>query len=537
MKLPEFKGANDKYLSCQQFLFIVEEMARANLWSDEEILNLVLESCSDLGLVKFRNYSELKKHLLKTHRVKNRNLKEKLELKTKFVQDEQENVEQYFGRCSKIQAQICDDQYSELLNQQELILNFVSGLKSDIKEVLINDDNDLDSILEVAVKVEKVQKSFLETEENNEIDLELDFFDDINDIFSDIFKCDQCGFATMTQDLLNDHIQSEHCKSAKFPCQFCSVKCHSKKIFNLHLQNFHPDTCFTCSQCSQIFSSESKLSAHMTIKHHSNFNTCSYCGKEYTNKNSLKAHIHAKHLSNRKFTCTVCPKEFSSSSNLKTHVRIVHLMERPYECEDCGKAYASEGGLSAHLASIHGKGERLQCDQCDMSFPYKAALRTHILNRHNRGTFICDQCGVANNTKEALRVHKITDHSEDKGKKLPCPYPECKEKFRVPFQVRNHVKRVHKKIEGTHLCSLCPKKYHSRQRLESHMNGVHLNKKPFKCPHCDFASAYQGHVKDHVRASHEAVKYPCPYPMCSHQSSYKGNLDKHIRNIHTKNAS
>ena len=105
----------------------------------------------------------------------------------------------------------------------------------------------------------------------------------------------------------------------------------------------------------------------------------------------------------------------------------------------------------------------------------------------------------------------------------------------MPFQVRNHVKRVHKKVEGTHICALCPKKYHSKQRLESHMNGVHLNKKPHKCPHCEFASAYQGHVKDHIRASHEAVKYPCPFPMCNHQSSYKGNLDKHIKNIHTKN--
>ena len=60
--------------------------------------------------------------------------------------------------------------------------------------------------------------------------------------------------------------------------------------------------------------------------------------------------------------------------------------------------------------------------------------------------------------------------------------------------------------------------------------------KPHKCPHCEFASAYRGHVKDHIRASHEAVKYPCPYPNCNHQSSYKGNLDKHIRNIHTKNS-
>ena len=45
-----------------------------------------------------------------------------------------------------------------------------------------------------------------------------------------------------------------------------------------------------------------------------------------------------------------------------------------------------------------------------------------------------------------------------------------------PFQMRSHVKRVHKKIEGTHTCHMCPKKYHSKQRLISHINGVHLNK-------------------------------------------------------------
>ena len=100
--------------------------------------------------------------------------------------------------------------------------------------------------------------------------------------------------------------------------------------------------------------------------------------------------------------------------------------------------------------------------------------------------------------------------------------------------MRSHVQRVHKKVEGSHACHLCTKKYHSKQRLESHINGVHLHKKPHQCDFCDFCSAYRGHVKDHIRASHEAVKYPCPYPMCNHQSSYKGNLDKHIRNIHTK---
>lgn len=539
MKLPMFRGAKDKYLSCHQFLFIMEEMARANQWNEEKKLENILEClvedaldytchCPDLASLKSAICDEQRTKLT---------LSQKVQLKQSLIQNPEESVQDFYDRCKHAKVQLYDEHYSEILHEPELFLDFVQGLKSDISSVLIKEDfSTLSSFFDAAIKIEAVH--------NNANDL--DFFDDIisNNVvnedvegllqdFKDIFKCDQCGFSYTTNDLLEEHISKEHVIE-KIKCPFCPVSCHTKKVFQCHLANLHPKLSHQCHLCEQLFTSSSKLSSHVCMKHQGQSSlACSFCAKAYSNKNSLKAHIHSKHVSSKSFACQVCNKSFTSSSNLKTHVRIVHLMERPYECEICAKSYASEGGLSAHQASVHGKGERLQCDKCDMSFPYKSALSTHILNRHNRGTFICDQCGSANNTKEALRVHKITDHSEDKGKKLACPYaPECNEKFRVPFQVRNHVKRVHKKVEGNHPCTLCPKRYHSRQRLESHMNGVHFNKKPHKCPHCDFASAYQGHVKDHIRASHEAVKYPCP--LCNHQSSYKGNLDKHIRNIHTK---
>lgn len=554
MKLPVFSGAKDKYLSCHQFLFIMEEMARINDWNNEEKLENLLECLIEDALEWInachcsQDLASLKSALICDQQKLSSNLtiSQKVQLKQSLIQKSDETVKDFYERCKIAQVQLCDQHYSDLLHEQELFLTFVLGLKTEISSVLIKQDFwTLHSFLEAAIKIETVHANAND----------LDFFDDIisstehennDDVegllqdFKDIYhKCEQCGFSYTTQDLLEEHISKEHIIK-KIKCPFCSVTCQSKKVFQYHLINLHPKSCHQCHLCDQVFTNTAKLSSHFCLKHQDSSSknnlACTFCGKDYSNKNSLKAHIHSKHVNNKIFTCQVCNKTFTSSSNLKTHVRIVHLMERPYECDACGKSYASEGGLSAHQASIHGKGERLQCDQCDMSFPYKSALSTHVLNRHNRGTFICDECGSANNTKEALRVHKITDHSEDKGKKLPCPYaPECNEKFRVPFQVRNHVKRVHKKIQGNHLCSICPKKYHSKQRLESHMNGVHFNKKPHKCPHCEFASAYQGHVKDHIRASHDAVKFPCPYPLCNHQSSYKGNLDKHIRNIHTKN--
>ena len=559
VNLPSYAGSKDKYLSCHQFLFIVQEIGRSNLWSDTKMMQIIVECLENEALEWYNNIhpcsslDQLKILMISAFSPKI-SIKHKIQLRNSLVQEEEENVEEFYERCKTGLTSIHDDKFSDLLDERDLLVTFLHGLKSDLQEIVMKSDaNNLDAFLEAAIKVENVHTSLkVETiNELNQNDLDEAFHGFSDDDFEDkpisdflfknnVFKCELCGFSYTNEELLNEHMTNEHNANSKLRCHVCSVTFQTKRIYNFHMQNSHPDTCHKCHLCSQIFYHSYKLDAHMNLKHVDHLQdynlTCQFCSKEYSNKNSLKAHIHMKHTSGKTFQCQVCPKVFTSSSNLKTHVRIVHLMERPYECSECGKSYASEGGLSAHQASIHGKGERLQCDKCDMSFPYKSALTTHILNRHNRGTFICDECGVANNTKEALRVHKIQQHSEDKGKKLPCPYaPDCKEKFRVPFQVRNHVKRVHKKVEGTHACSLCPKKYHSRQRLESHINGVHLNKKPYKCPHCEFASAYQGHVKDHIRASHDAVKYPCPYPMCNHQSSYKGNLDKHIKNIHTKN--
>ena len=68
--------------------------------------------------------------------------------------------------------------------------------------------------------------------------------------------------------------------------------------------------------------------------------------------------------------------------------------------------------------------------------------------------------------------------------------------------------------------------------MMEHVNGVHLNKKPFKCDLCPFATAYRNIHYEHKRVAHGNQKYDCPH--CSHSARYKGNLDKHIQNVHQK---
>ena len=317
------------------------------------------------------------------------NLKQKLELKQALFQAEMgETVPEFFKRCKSAQNEFCDLFYSEVLNERELLLNFVNGLRPEIQQSLLENEElaeTLETTLEAAIKIEasffKTEIDIISSEEQhrlpeNELEehgclQELSFFEEIinedkyDPLLSDIFKCLQCGFSYTTQELLDDHTLSEHSpENSKIKCSSCPVTFATKRIFNFHMQQCHPDTCFTCHLCNQILYSSTKYNSHYAKQHegevppplaNGNGNSatfgefqCRFCSKDYNNKNSLKAHMRTKHLNSRTFSCQVCPKKFTSSSNLKTHTRIVHLMERPYECDECDKSYASEGGLSAH---------------------------------------------------------------------------------------------------------------------------------------------------------------------------------------------
>ena len=53
----------------------------------------------------------------------------------------------------------------------------------------------------------------------------------------------------------------------------------------------------------------------------------------------------------------------------------------------------------------------------------------------------------------------------------------------------------------------------------------------FKCNHCDYRAKQKCHLKPHIRAKHEGVKFICD--MCDYKSSYSHHLNLHKRNKHT----
>ena len=49
------KEDQDKYLSCHQFLFIVQEIGRSNLWSDTKMMQIIVECLENEALEWYNN--------------------------------------------------------------------------------------------------------------------------------------------------------------------------------------------------------------------------------------------------------------------------------------------------------------------------------------------------------------------------------------------------------------------------------------------------------------------------------------------------
>ena len=162
-------------------------------------------------------------------------------------------------------------------------------------------------------------------------------------------------------------------------------------------------------------------------------------------------------------------------------------------------------------------------------------LKKHYFGQHKhaeRNSVVCPDCGKFFKTKSTYTAHRLTEHSTDKEKekhKLECHHPGCSFSSLIKDNVAKHYRRVHIKIKN-HLCAHRPKSFFTKFSLEEHTNGVHLNKKPYKCDLCDFVTAYSSKKIEHKQVAHGNQKFDCPH--CSHSARYQGNLKKHIKAVH-----
>ncbi|XP_035892595.1 zinc finger protein 37 isoform X2 [Anopheles stephensi] len=77
-----------------------------------------------------------------------------------------------------------------------------------------------------------------------------------------------------------------------------------------------------------------------------------------------------------------------------------------------------------------------------------------------------------------------------------------------------------------HKCDQCPKSFTSRNKLQSHINGVHLRKRDFKCDICNKAFLEKNNLKGHLRIHSGERKYACN--LCPKTFLFAGTLRCHM---------
>ena len=155
-----------------------------------------------------------------------------------------------------------------------------------------------------------------------------------------------------------------------------------------HMHNKHKIATkkFECDQCLFASLTENGLKKHVQVRHERVKNhVCDICGFAALYLAGLKSHKMLVHKEGDMFKCDKCPYEAPSKSYLQNHVKNKHYDTHNYICEDCGYRAKEKFCLWYHMKTVHKISEKQhKCDQCSLAFYTKTNLNHHIKAVHEK---------------------------------------------------------------------------------------------------------------------------------------------------------
>ncbi|XP_058464837.1 zinc finger protein 225-like [Malaya genurostris] len=203
--------------------------------------------------------------------------------------------------------------------------------------------------------------------------------------------------------------------------------------------------------------------------------------KPRQNLGEKKEIINYRDILSRK--CYICNQVLEDLEELVAHLTKIHSFGKNHKCSVCNKSFKLITSLNRHL-SLHDETNRpLKCSFCPVGYKFKYSLLVHENRVHNAG-------------------HRIRKKKKSTVIKFQCS--TCGETFRTNYEFLNHDRIRHQLLPGT-TCKLCGKNFHSRSSLRKHQI-VHLQDKPYDCPHCDVAFKNTTNLMNHVARKHGLQK-------------------------------
>lgn len=198
--------------------------------------------------------------------------------------------------------------------------------------------------------------------------------------------------------------------------------------------------------------------------------------------------------------------------------------EMEYEYEDSPRRRRKDDGLglfedveSRRRSFKRNAEEALKCPFCDKAF---IGLVKHIKTKHKDEP---DYEEEMRNAKWRERIMKVSTLGESEEGE-PCP--EC---GKMSKNLKRHME-LHQQNRMQIPCPICGKVV-LKTGMSSHMRTVHSGRRPYKCPHCDYSSAFRGNLNTHIKGMHlHTRQYLCN--VCKAAFKTLGALIGHTKRVH-----
>ncbi len=344
------------------------------------------------------------------------------------------------------------------------------------------------------------------------------------------FECKECEVNYSVNQTLKDHIEKIHKGEKEFKCYVCNKFFYKNNILSKHYIKKHPNITrvYPCEECEHDFPNNSKLQRHLFTVHINNKKDkeCPECKKKFYKEDILSKHKQNKHPDINFNKCEECEVEFDDLSGYRTHQLVHENNEKDSECRFCGKLFYGPIIMRKHQKNKHPELDPKKCYDCDIVFNRLDGCDGHIKNIHTNEIFeeciICDK-----NINKKMMAKHLSLHIEENDNKCPI----CNVKLQVQGNLYYHIRSVHgeKKIE----CDECGMKFSTDDRLNRHIDVVHMKIKDKKCLTCDYECYGNYKLMEHVNQVHLNIKnFSCED--CSFQCYLKHDLKRHYERTHLK---
>ena len=144
----------------------------------------------------------------------------------------------------------------------------------------------------------------------------------------------------------------------------------------------------------------------------------------------------------------------------------------------------------------------------------------------------CKFCLQIRHKLKAKTVKKLREDIKWHTQYLELICPHCDKIFREKSNMKRHMDSAHGNVVFN--CNFCEEKFASKQALDYHEQGTHMETSSVKCDECDVSFASIISMKDHKKHVHSVIqKIGCTF--CGSQFKRKKDLNFHLRNKHEIN--